>query len=181
MEICAYFFIMEQEVWKDVKGYEGLYQVSNWGRVKRITNNNRVLKPYKVKKGYLNVVLSKNGKAKTFRVHRLVALAFLPNPDSLPEINHKDEKKDNNNVDNLEWCSGYYNIQYGTRGERISKSKIDGKACKPVLQFNLDGTFVKEWKSSYQIQRILGYKNQNINSCCHGKTKWAYGFIWKFK
>lgn len=111
------------EIWKDITGYEGLYQVSNLGRVKSTQyfhgTNERILKPISTHNGYFRVHLRKDGKLKTFKIHRLVAEAFIPNPDNLPQINHKDEDKTNNRVDNLEWCSARYNCNYGGRNELI--------------------------------------------------------------
>ena len=120
------------EEWRPVVGYEGLYEVSSYGRVRgvdRYDNRNcfrkgKVLSPFKDRYGYLSVVLSCNGKCKTTNVHRLVAKAFLPNPDNLPQVNHKDEVKLNNCVDNLEWCSAKYNNTYGTRQDKVRESKL---------------------------------------------------------
>lgn len=115
-----------KEVWKDIKGYEGEYKVSNYGRVKSLKNHKeKILKQWKNNKGYLNIALYKNKKSKMYRVHRLVALAFIPNPENLPEVNHKDEIKENNHVDNLEWCDRKYNMNYGTVRERLSKTRIE--------------------------------------------------------
>lgn len=108
--------------WVDIKGYEGLYQVSNYGKIINIKRN-KELKLHKDKYGYLKVTLSKNNFKKNFLVHRLVALAFISNPNNLLQINHKDENKMNNCVDNLEWCNAKYNCNYGTRVER-AKPKI---------------------------------------------------------
>ena len=127
-----------QEIWKDIQGYEGLYQISNLGRVKSleriiITNNGitkkiseKILKPYLKGNGYYNIVLRKDSKTKCYFVHRLVAKEFIPNPDNLPQVNHKDENKLNNNVDNLEWCTSKYNNNYGTHNERhaLARSKL---------------------------------------------------------
>ena len=168
--------IMKKEYWKPVVEYEGLYEVSNWGRVKSLKfGKERILKQGKYKYGYLYVVLSKNGILKAFKVHRLVAEAFIDNPDNLPCVNHKDENKLNNNVDNLEWCTHEYNINYGTRTEKCSK-----KLSKTVLQFTLDGQFVKEWPSAIECERN-GYDNTSISKCCRGKLKTHKGFIWKYK
>lgn len=120
---------MVEEIWVDIKGYEGLYQVSNLGRVKSLERidslghkrKEKIFKPQK-NKGYLRVSLWKDGKGKKYSIHRLVAIAFIPNPDNLPEVNHKDENKFNNNVDNLEWCTVAYNNTYGTRIQRFSES-----------------------------------------------------------
>lgn len=115
------------EEWRDIDGYEDLYQVSNMGRVLSLKfnhteNNPKILKPIELL-GYLVVNLYKDGKMKSFKIHRLVAKAFIPNPDNLPEVNHKDENKFNNVVDNLEWCTTKYNINYGTAISRSSKTR----------------------------------------------------------
>lgn len=171
-----------EEVWKDILGYEGHYQVSNKGRVKSLKQGKeRILKQIINKRGYLRICLIKNGKKKIYMVHRLVAKSFLPNPNSLPQINHKDEDKTNNKVENLEWCDQKYNHNYGTINQRISEKMTNGKLSKPVLQFTKDGKFVKEWKSTMDAKRNLGYASCHISSCCTGRYKSAYGFIWKYK
>lgn len=167
------------EVWKDINGYEDLYEVSSFGRVKSLGNgksNNskkRILKLGKHKSGYLYVDLIKDGNRKTFRVHRLVAENFIPNPLNLPEVNHKDENKENNFVENLEFCNRTYNVNYGTRTEKCSKK---------VYQYTKSGEFVKEWKSTREIKRELGYFHQHISKCCNGKPHYntAYGYIWSY-
>ena len=168
-----------KEIWKDKKDYEGHYQVSNWGRVKSIKfGKERILKLTKDKDGYFFVNLYKNNKSKTFKVHRLVAEAFLPNTDNLPLINHKDEDKSNNIVSNLEWCDVKYNTNYGTRNKRIGKSNTNGKRSKPVLQYTLDGKFVREWESYRECKRN-GFNH--VSECCRGKLKSCGGFIWRYK
>lgn len=157
--------MIEIEEFRDVPGYEGLYEVSNLGRVRR---NGKILKLGKVR-GYLHVNLCKNGIKKQAKVHRLVALAFLPNPQNLPQINHKDEDKTNNAVDNLEWCTSQYNNNYSL--------------SKPVLQFDKSGNFIKEWPSMIKVEEELGIDHSNISKCCLGlyHHKTAGGFIWKYK
>lgn len=170
---------MKKEIWKDILGYEGLYQVSNFGRVKSLKfGKERILKLTKDKDGYLIVNLYKNNKSKTFKVHRLVAEAFIPNPDNLPQVNHKDEDKSNNILSNLEWCDVKYNQNYGTRNKRIGKSNTNGKRSKPVLQYTLDGKFVREWESYRECKRN-GFNH--VSECCRGKLKSCEGFIWKYK
>ena len=178
---------MIKEYWKPIKGYEGLYMVSNWGRVKSFDRwvksrngsvrfcKGRILKPKKNKWGYLCINLYKNNIRKTYKVHRLVAEAFIDNTDNLPQVNHRDENKLNNNADNLEWCTHEYNINYGTRTERCSK-----KLSKPVLQYTLDGEFVREWHSIRECGRN-GYNRGNVYACCLGKLKKYKNFIWKYK
>ena len=162
-----------EEIWRPINGYQGLYGVSDQGRVRSLKfGKERILKPRRTPQGYLLVCLCKNGEIKQCLVHRLVSQTFIPNPDNLPQVNHKDENKENNSVQNLEWCDGKYNINYGTRTQRISK---------PVLQFTKDGEFVKEWRSSSEIEMNLGYSKCNISKCCNGRYKSAYDYIWKFK
>lgn len=167
---------METELWSDAKEYEGLYQASNIGRVKSIKfGKERILKPFTNSSGYLQVSLFKNGKKKNFYVHRLVAEAFLPNPDNLPCVNHKDEDKTNNNVNNLEWCNCRYNVNYGTRNKRIGKSN-----SKKVLQYTLDGEFVREWQSTMECGRN-GFNQGHVVACCRGERKIHKDFIWRYK
>ena len=173
---------MAEEIWCPIKGYEGLYGVSDQGRVRSLKfGKERILKPVRMPKGYLQVNLYKNGEMKTYRLHRIVAKTFIPNPQNLLEVNHKDENKENNSVQNLEWCTDKYNQNYGTRNKRISEKNTNGKLSKLVLQFTKDGEFVREWKSSSEIERNLNYSRGHISKCCNGKRKSAYNFIWKFK
>lgn len=165
---------MKKEEWKDIKGYEGLYRISNWGRVFS-THTNRVIKN-RLTGRYLQVSLSKNGKITQPLVHRLVAEAFIPNTDNLPQVNHKDEDKTNNRVDNLEWCSCEYNNNYGTHCQRISKTK-----SIEVEQWSLDGELIKVWSSQQEIKRILGFHQSNISKCCNGERHTAHDFVWKWK
>lgn len=159
-------------MWKDVIYFEGFYQVSDTGMVKN-TKTGRILKPYAG--DYYTVTLSKPGVKSTCRlVHRLVAEAFLPNPNNLPQVNHKDENKHNNSVSNLEWCDAKYNINYGN-----GKYKKTIRERKPVLQFTITGDFVKQWDSATEVERTLGWGHSNIRKCCNGMLSQAYGFIWK--
>ena len=166
-----------EEIWCPIKGYEGFYGVSDKGRVRSLkSGKERILKPGSDKDGYLQVGLYKNGEKKMCKVHRLVAQTFIPNPDNLPQVNHKDEDKENNSVHNLEWCSSKYNANFGTRTKKISI-----KISKPVLQYTKSGEFVREWKSTRAVERNLGYFHSYISNCCNGIHKSAYGYIWKFK
>ena len=161
-----------KEIWKDIKDYEGHYQVSNLSRVKSIKfGKEKILKLFKDTSGYLCVTLCKNNNQCQFRVHRLVAEVFIDNPDNLPCVNHKDENKQNNVVSNLEWCTHEYNNTYGTRIERCSK---------PVLQFDLNGNLIKEWKSINECGRN-GFKQSDICKCCNGERKTHKGFLWEYK
>ena len=173
---------MKKEYWKPVVGYEGHYQVSNFGRVKSIKFGKEIiLKQRQCMNGYKLVTLYKDGKGKIILVHRLVAQAFIPNPDNLPEVNHKDENKTNNVVTNLEWCDRLYNVRYGTGIERQKKKQLNNiKKSKPVLQYDLEGNFIKEWKSISECGRN-GFHIFCISSCCNGKQKTHKGFIWRYK
>jgi hypothetical protein len=184
------------EIWRDIIGYEGLYQVSNWGRVKRLAGKGcrqeRILRPVQIKNGYLHVNLYKNAEKKTCSVHRLIATAFIPNPQNLPIVNHKDEVKTNNfvfikedgsvdfNKSNLEWCDDGYSVRYGTRTERATKANTNGKCSKPVYQKTLDGKLMREWPSLMEVERQTGWDNSNISACCLGKRKSAYRFRWSY-
>ena len=177
-----------KEIWKDIKDYEGHYQVSNLSRVRSLDRyikgkghslqfkKGRILKPTKDRYGYLQVTLCKNNIKKEYKVHRLVAEAFIDNPDNLPQVNHRDENKLNNNVDNLEWCSAKYNTNYGTGIERRAKSRQI-----PIIQYTLDGEFVREWDSAIQAEREGGFSNSHIISVCKGKRPHHKGYIWRYK
>ena len=153
---------------KDIKGYEGLYGITSCGKVWSYKYK-KFLKPVAYDNGYLCVTLCKNGKIKNYTIHRLVAEAYIPNPDNLPQINHKDENKANNCLQNLEWCDAKYNSNYGTRNEKLKK---------PILQFTLDGDLVREWPSAIDVGREV---RSTIVNCLKGRYKTAYGYIWKYK
>lgn len=167
-----------KEIWKDVEGYEGLYQVSNLGRIRSLDRvvivKGKIMSPIN-RNGYSRIRLNKDGKGQNFAIHRLVASAFLPNPENLPEVNHKNEIKSDNNVENLEWCSTKYNCNYGTKVKRQVE-----KISKGVLQISMDGEILAEFKSAAEVERILGFRNSRINECCNGKRKSAFGFKWEF-
>ena len=179
------------EVWKDVCGYEGLYQVSNKGRVKSIYRYRKVLKPQTSNSGYLRVDLFKDKARKQFSIHRLVAIAFLPNPENKPEVNHKDECKTNNFLCNLEWVSRKENNRYGTRRQRqkantdyrnrkVNNANQIQKASIPIIQYTKNGTFIKRWNSVSDFCRKNNKKSISpIRECCRGKRKTAYGYIFK--
>lgn len=179
------------EMWKNVKGYEKLYQVSNLGRVRSKTHTRKngkrdnqicvskgkLLKPGKDSRGYMIVVLSKEGKTKSCRVHRLVAECFIDNPNNYPIINHKDENKANNNINNLEWCTYKYNNEYGTKLMKISQGN-----SKKVNQYDKNLNFIKQWDSMIEAEKYLNKKKASvgISACCKNKIKTAHGYIWRY-
>lgn len=174
------------EIWKSVP-IDGLehYQVSNLGNIRNVsykgTGKIRVLSPCADKDGYLMACLTnRNGGQCNYRIHRLVAKAFIPNPDNYEQVNHKDENKTNNVVDNLEWCDCLYNNNYGTRNTRLSKSKINTN-CKPICQCDLNGDVLKIWPSLNEINRHFGYDTGLIAKRCLGIGNSAYGFKWKYE
>ena len=177
---------MISEVWRDVLGYEGLYQVSNLGRVKSLSRKagyvflrEKIMKPTLGKNGYFSVILSFNMKTKRVYIHRLVAEAFVPNPNGYSYVNHKDECKTNNVSWNLEWCTHNYNLNYGTHNKRLSESKKD-KHTKPILQLTTDGSVVKEWDSIKEAAKQNGLRPCNISAVLHGYQTTCGGFKWRF-
>lgn len=178
------------EVWKDVKGFGGTFQVSNFGRIKTFNYRNSgkemILKPKKHNKGYLQVQLIKGNINKTYTIHRLVAEAFIPNPNNYPCVNHKDEDKTNNNADNLEWCDSKYNVRYSMNlhPERKLKPrnyvKNIGRLDMQIDQFDLNGNFVMRWKNSRTIFLETGMSDWSISECCRGNRRTAYGYVWRY-
>lgn len=204
---------MKEEIWKDIKGYEGLYQISNFGNVKSLKRevsngtgtriiDQRLLSQVTNRYGYICVTLCKNSKYKHCTIHRLVAEAFIDNPDNLPCVNHKDENKQNNNVDNLEWCSVAYNNSYGSRLGKVSnknkgkkhseetKQKLREKAIgrissrrKPVNQYDLEGNLIRRWDYVRQIAQEWNLSSTApITNCLKGKHKSniSYGYKWEY-
>lgn len=163
------------EIWKDIEGYEGLYQVSNFGRVKRVTTG-RILKGGKDRGGYLRITLCKNGVTSTKTIHRLVAQAFIPNPENKPEVNHIDENKTNNNVLNLDWMTAKENINHGTHNERVSKTQ-----SIPIIATNIKTDESKEFYGANECARQLGVHQSHITNVLKGKYKQTGGYTFKYK
>ena len=176
-----------EEIWKNIKGYEGEYEVSSHGRVRSLNRlswngvaywmkEGRVLTPRKTKTGYLRVQL--NGK--DFYIHRLVGQAFIPNPENKETINHLDEDKSNNRVDNLQWATQSENNAWGDRIERIA-AKTRGKTINniPIAQFDLDGNFIAVYNSAIEASKKLGIDNSTISKAVKGRMKTAGGFRWE--
>lgn len=184
--------LIQNEVWLPIPGYEQ-YMVSNLGNVKSCAKVIRTgfgglhyqkeitLSQRTRENGYKVVDLSSNGVKKTKYVHRLVAEAFIPNPNNLPCVNHKDENKSMNVVWNLEWCDYSYNLTYGTLPIRFREKRINRKdMSKHVIQMTLDGSVIAEYPSAREAERVTGIKCQNIGQCCLGRRKTASGFKWKY-
>lgn len=175
-----------EEIWKDIPGYEGLYQVSNKGSVRSLNWGNhgfvRNLYLKKQNRGYRHVELAKNGTKKSFTVHRLVATAFIPNPNNYKTINHIDEDKTNNSVENLEWCTMSQNMRH-TIGLHRDKYRVMGEAFnqkEKVVQISQDGAILRVWDNLVSIRHANGWSDWSIGECCRGKRKTAYGYIWRF-
>ena len=194
--------LLPKRIWRDIPGYEGKYQVSNTGQVRSLnyngTGKKQILKGGTTIHGYKQVILYKDGKHKRYSVHRLVAQAFIPNPNNLPQVNHKDENKTNNVAWNLEWISPKDNCNYGTRNKRRSEamkgqkrtkaakrkmSKAKKGKGKPVLMFTLDGQFIRRFDCVADANEYLGKGryNANIYLCAGGINNTAHGFIFKYE
>lgn len=166
---------MEQkEIWRPVVGFEGTYEVSNLGKVKSVRKGNALTGSH-CHGGYIHVILCRKGEKKITRnVHRIVAEAFIPNPNNLPQINHKDENKLNNRVENLEWCSGTYNMNYGTVKEKTGHKK-------PVEMLDENYNLIAVFKSGVEASEKTGVHKQSISNCCTGKSTYTRGgFHWRF-
>ena len=187
------------EEWKDVVGYEGMYQVSNHGRVKsldreiesircgkefRYTHKGMLIKAEPRNHGYLSVSLyghgGKNGRFKQKSVHRLVAEAFVPNPNGFGEVNHIDEDKTNNFADNLEWCDRKHNCNHGTIIQRRSQKATNGKKSRPIVQMGMNGEYIATFPSMAEANRTFGFAQGNIHKAIHGVYSQAYGYKWKY-
>lgn len=160
-----------KEIWKEIEEYEGLYWISNLGRVK---SNRKILKP--IEGEYLKVGLSKKGIQRTITIHRLVAKAFVDNPNKYNFVNHKDENKHNNIYTNLEWCTNVYNMNYGERNKKVSKNQSKYK----IIQKDKQGNIIKVWDNILELTHNTNYKKDNISCCCRGKYKYAYGYKWEY-
>lgn len=194
---------MKKEIWKDVVGYKGLYQVSNLGNVKgldrKVSGKNgntrnwvgKTIKNTLHRDGYLKCTLSNNGQKETFQIHRLKAIAHIPNPENKPQVNHRDGIKSNNGYhtdgkDNLEWCTDSENMIHAYGTGLISppyKGKF-GKhhnTSKPVFQLTVNGIYIDEFDGQSEASRATGIKSNGISAACRGVRKTAGGFKWKYK
>jgi len=191
--------------WKPIKDFEGIYEVSNDGRVRSLDKKVNVSNQYGAKakriiKGrelkqifngmYYVVGLSNNNKMKQYFVHRLVAETFIDNPNNYNCVNHIDCNKLNNNVNNLEWCSkeyntsvawkdGQINIPKGKNNKMYGKYGKDANKSKPIYQYDLQGNFIKKWDSQKDVERELGFRQNCISNCALGRSKSSYGYVWR--
>ena len=173
-----------QEEWEPLAEYDGEIEVSSLGRVRRKNGRHRFLKPQIVRGGYLavHIRITRLGINKLAKIHRLVATAFIPNHDNLPSINHKNEVKTDNRVENLEWCTPAYNTRYGTGIERraFNSRNQPHRSC-PILQYSMNGEFIQEFPSFKEVQRYFGKTYSNVWAACNGRVDSAYGYKWAYK
>ena len=161
---------MKEEIWINIPNYDGKYQISNYGNVRKLQKNSiRYIYLRKDTRGYIQVRLTKNDVTKNYLVHRLVAQAFIANPNNLLEVNHKDENKENNNVENLEWCNRQYNNDYSL--------------SKKVVQYDKNNNYIAEYKSIHEASKQTGICMIHISQCCRNLKHYntAGGYKWKFK
>ena len=176
---------MDKEIWRDVKGYEGLYAVSNLGRVKSLGNDKsrreKILRPCNNMRGYLQINLWKGGERKLHYIHRLVLSTFSPCENSHElQVNHIDENKLNNSIENLEWCDSSYNINHGTRNKRSAEKNTNGKLSIPIVQLSREGKYIRSYKSSHDAAREGGYHQGSIIACCRGRQKTHGDYKWMY-
>lgn len=174
-----------KEQWHNIPQYEGIYQVSNLGNVKNLKN--KILRPMN-DGNYLNIDLYKNGKRKRYKIHRLVAETFIPNPENKSQVNHIDGNKLNNCIENLEWCTPKENTRHAfkTGLAKVNKSMqgrfgANNPNSRQVNQYTLDNVFVKRWKSTKDVERELKIHHSHISKCCKNKLKTAGGYVWKYE
>lgn len=174
------------EIWKDIEGYENKYQVSSLGRIRSL-NYHSTGKPQLISLtpdgvGYLRLALWRGNKESPRRVHRLVAHAFIPNPSSKPEVNHKNGIKADNRVENLEWCTRQENMTHATKvlGVMSGAGGSGGRRSKRVNQISPEGTLIKTWVSGSQAQKEGGYSASLISLCCNGKLQTYKKLKWQF-
>ena len=182
-----------EEIWKPIEGYEGLYEVSNFGRARSYippTNSKRLIRsvplimtPQMNDNGYMVVALIKNKARKVFRIHRLVAFAFVETIEGKPYVNHIDGDKTNNNASNLEWCTRSENMMHAFRVGLVKpKTGKDNPRSRQVRMFDMGGNFIRRFDSAIEAARHFGRNNQsNISACCRGDIPHAYGYLWRYE
>lgn len=193
MRATSEAYNMEKEIWKDIPKYEGYYKASNFGRIKSVDRiiydskgrkqkfSGRVLRQTTTTKGYKRVQLNKGGTGKHVFVHVVVLTSFYPRPDSLTQVNHKDEDKANNRLENLEYCTASYNQNYGHCSANKSRAtRNDKKKSKPIIQMTTSGTVINEFPSIREAERVLGFQHGHLREACNGNLHTAYGYKWKW-
>lgn len=169
---------LPDEEWRDVVGFEGLYCVSNMGRCASLRSGEmRLINPRKNPAGYMRIAIHVRPMNKQFMVHRLVAETFIPNPNNLPFVNHKDENTSNNSVDNLEWCDRRYNNTYGTALSRAHETRKKNGHARTVYQYDLDGNYIAEYSSAYKAFQETGVNKAVLYGCLVGDKISAGGFF----
>ena len=176
---------MEKEIWKTINGYPN-YMISSMGNVKNIKTG-KLLKTRIGNNGYYTITLSKKGEIKKKDIHRLIAIAFIPNPENKPEIDHINTDKIDNRIENLRWVTHKENINNPISISKMKKNQhlkntfgAEHPLSKPILQFSMDGKLVRKWESAVDIKKELDFNNCHISSCCKGKRKTANGYIWRY-
>lgn len=177
-----------EEIWKNISGFEGLYQVSNLGRVKSfyaknggISSRAKILKPKTDRYGYLKLTLCKNKTYKYVTVHRLVASEFINNPENKLEVNHKNGDKLDNRVDNLEWMSGLENIHHAFDTGLTPKTPLNNPKSIKVTQYDLNGNFIKTFPSTKEVERQLGICNSCVGKAARSKSHFSHNFLWRYE
>ena len=163
-----------EEIWKPILQYEAFYEVSNRGRVRSLRTGG-IMRMRIGRDGYVRVSLTKDGKQTHKLLHRLLAIAFIPNPDNFAEVNHKNENKQDNSILNLEWCTHKYNSNFGTRLKRMAISNYE-----PVIQYTKDGEEIARYKSQKEAMEKTGIQSRHISCCCKGKRKTTGGYVWRY-
>ena len=191
---------MMEEIWKDIEGYEGIYQVSNLGRVRSLDRyytkphprngvptkyfkRGSIITNHTLRNGYTNVMLKFEGGKKNFMVHRLVAKAFVPGYFEGADVNHKDSNRQNNHADNLEWMTRRDNLMYNNDKNASAMEQIHRSQRKPIIQMTMDGEYIREWPSIYAAHLALGLDSKSISGACRQRygMKTCGGYRWKFK
>lgn len=171
---------MNQEMWIDIVGYEGKYQVSSFGNVRsldyRQTGKTKILKPFDSGRGYSKIKLCVDGKQNTLSIHRLVAKAFIPNPIGKREVNHINGNTKDNNVENLEWVTSKENMQLAYRNGQVKLPRVF-----PVVQLLKNGQVVRRWECASIAALTIGIDASSLTKCCKGKLKHCGGFMWKYE